>query len=309
MRFIKILVTLCVVTIGLSAAEANHVRVFASENSDGKITPKTIQAAFEKEGFMVEANNDMLTPFKRDFKVLHHKVYNLMILWDKETFRALGVKYPKIALFTPLSMSIYTEKDATTINVSSLSPEGIAQMTGIPANEPALVTLGKKIEKALKRAMPNGKFRKMPYKMIKAEGPLVHEVSFAVKGDWEDAKDDLEMAFEGELAPNGFVSPAFVDLNYDLDEHDIDAYKFFDAYSICKIPVIYTVSQKHPEAGALAPCTMYLYMKKDEHVIHMAFPTVYKWFSALNIQDKPSRDVLLDAQKKFENILKKIGAK
>ena len=310
MKLIKGLLVLLLMVSGLTAAETNHVRVFSAENSDGKITPKTIQAAFEKAGFMVEANNDMLTPFKRDFKVVHHKVYNLMVLWEKDTFRALGVKYPKVALFTPLSMSIYTEKDATSINVSSITPEGIASMTGIPATEPALIALGEKIEKVLKTAMPNGKFKKMPYQMIKAEGPLVHEVAFAVKGDdWEEAKDDLEMAFEGELAPNGFVSPAFVDLNYDLDEHDIEAFKFFDAYSICKIPVIYTVSQKHPEAGALAPCTMYLYMKKDENTIHMAFPTVYKWFSALNIQDKASRDVLLDAQKKFENILKKLGAK
>jgi len=310
MKLIKSLLVALFVVTGLSAAEANHVRVFSAENSDGKITPQTIQKAFEKAGFMVEANNDMLGPFKRDFKVVHHKVYNLMVLWDRDTFRALGVKYPKIALFTPLSMSIYTEKDATTINVSSLSAEGIASMTGVPATEPALVALGKKIEKVLKSAMPNGKFKKMPYQMVKAEGPLVHEVAFEVKGDdWEEAKDDLEMAFEGELAPNGFVSPAFVDLNYDLDEHDIEAFKFFDAYSICKIPVIYTVSQKHPEAGALAPCTMYLYMKKDENTIHMAFPTVYKWLSALNIQDKESRDVLLDAQKKFENILKKLGAK
>ncbi len=294
---------------GLTAAEANHVRVFSMDNADKKVTPKTIQAAFEKAGFMVEANNDMLGPFKRDFKVLHHDVYNLMVLWDKETFRKLGVKYPKIALFTPLSMSIYTMPGAKTINVSSLSPAGIAQMTGIPANEPALVALGKKIEGALKAAMPKGKFLDMPYKMVKPEGKLIATADFPVKGDWEDAKDDLEMAFEGELAPNGFVSPAFVDLNYDLDEHDIDAYKFFDAYSICKIPVIYTVSQKHPEAGALAPCTMYLYMKKDENTIHMAFPTVYKWFSALNIKDKESRDVLLDAQGKFENILKKITKK
>lgn len=307
-NLIKGLVVALLVVSGLTAGEANHVRVFSAENADGKITPTTIQKAFEKEGFMVEANNDMLTPFKRDFKVVHHKVYNLMVLWDKDTFRKMAVKYPKVALFTPLSMSIYTEKNATTINVSSLSPAGIAQVTGIPADEPNLVNLGKKIEKALKAAMPKGTFKEMPYKMIKAESELVHAVSFEVKkdADWEDVKDNLEMAFEGKLAPNGFVSPAFVDLNYDLDEHDIDAYKFFEAYSICKIPVIYTVSQKHPEAGALAPCTMYLYMKKDENTIHIAFPTVYKWFSALYIQDKESRDVLLDAQKKFENILVEI---
>ncbi|RRS30157.1 MAG: hypothetical protein P794_08260 [Epsilonproteobacteria bacterium (ex Lamellibrachia satsuma)] len=304
-----LLVALLVVT-GLTAGEANHIRVFSAENVDGKITPTTIQKAFEKEGFMVEANNDMLAPFKRDFKVVHHKVYNLMVLWDKDTFRKIGVKYPNFALFTPLSMSIYTEKDGTTINVSSMSPAGIAQMTGVPADNADLVNLGKKIEKALKAAMPKGKFITMPYKMVKEEGELVHSVSIEVKkgADWEDTKDDLEMAFEGKLAPNGFVSPAFVDLNYDLDEHDIDAYKFFDAYSICKIPVIYTVSQKHPEAGAVAPCTMYLYMKKDENTIHMAFPTVYKWLSAMYIKDKPSRDVLLDAQKKFETILKELMA-
>ena len=40
----------------------------------------------------------------------------------------------------------------------------------------------------------------------------------------------------------------------------------------------------------------------------MAFPTVYKWFSALNIQDKESKEVLLDAQKKFENMLKELMA-
>ena len=303
------LVTFLLLTTGLMASSANHVRVFSAQNTDKKITPATIQKAFENTGFMIEANNDMLGPFKRDFKVVHHDVYNLMVLWDKDTFRKLGAKYPKIALFTPLSMSIYTMPGGKTINVASLSTDGIAQMTGVPADDPALVALGAKIEKALKAAMPNGKFIDLPYKMVKPEGKLIATADFTVKGDWEDAKDDLEMAFEGELAPNGFVSPAFVDLNYDLDEHDIDTYKFFDAYSICKIPVIYTVSQKHPEAGALAPCTMYLYMKKDENTIHMAFPTVYKWFSALDIKDKESRDVLLDAQKKFEAILEKLTKK
>ena len=310
MKIIKGLMIALLVISGLYAAEANHVRIFSMENKDGKVTPKSIQEAFEKTGFMVEANNDMLVPYKRDFGKLYHKVYNLMVLWDKATFRKLAVKYPKIALFTPLSMSIYTMKGDSTINVSSLSPAGIAAMTGIPVNEPALAELGKKIEKALKLAMPKGAFKKMPYQMAKPEGPLVHEVSFKIKGDdWEEAKDDLEMAFEGELAPNGFVSPVFVDLNYDLGEHNIEAYDFFDAYSICKIPVIYTVSQKHPEAGAFGPCTLFLYTKKGEKVIHMGFPTVYKWFSALNIQDRESRDVLLDAQKKFEKILEKLGAK
>lgn len=314
------MVALCVMTglmateAGKTAAdmissEANHVRVFTADNSDGKITPKTIQAAFEKAGFMVEANNDMNAPFKRDFNNTNFDVYNLMVLWKKDTFRELGPKYPKIGLFTPLSMSIYTRKGEKSISVSSITPDGIAAMTGIPADEKALVALGKSIEDALKAAMPKGQFVKLPYKMKAPEGALVHEASFKAGDDWEETKDDLEMKFEGELAPNGFVSPAFVDLNYDLDEHEIDTYEFYDAYSICKIKVIYTVSKLHPEAGAFAPCTMYLYLKKGDDTIHMAFPTVHKWISALNITDKESIDVLLDAQGKFEKILEKITGK
>ncbi|MBD3790363.1 MAG: DUF302 domain-containing protein [Campylobacterales bacterium] len=293
-----------------AATEANHVRVFTSDNADGKITPKTIQEAFEKAGFMVEANNDMLAPFKRDFNTTYHDVYNLMVLWKKDTVLALAEKYPDIGLFSPMSMSIYTKKGEKTISVSSLTAAAMGKMMDIPADNEALVALEKSIEDALKAAMPNGKFEVMPYTMKAPAGPLVTRKTFELSDDdWESAKDDLEMAFDGELAPNGFVSPAFVDLNYDLDEHEKEWYTFYDVYSICKIKVIYTVSQKHPEAGAFAPCSMYLYMKPGEKTVHMAFPSVHKWISALNIEDQESIDALMDAESKFEAILAKITKK
>ena len=290
-----------------ASAEANHIRVFTSDNADGKITAKTIQAAFEKTGFIVEANNDMNTPFKRDFNNTHHDIYNLMVLWRKDTALALAEKYPSFGLFAPMSMSIYSRKGSKTISVSSLSSKGIASVTGIPADNKALADLDKKVEEALALAMPKGKFETMSYKMKASKEPMVVTVEFDQKGDdWEEAKDNIEMAFEGKLAPNGFVSPAFVDLNYDFDEQEKDWYTFYESYSICSIPVIYTVSQKHPEAGALAPCSMYFYQKKDDKKMHIGFPSVQKWISALNIEDKESIDVLLEAQKKFKNILAEV---
>jgi len=117
---------------------------------------------------------------------------------------------------------------------------------------------------------------------------------------------NYEMDFEGRLAPNGFVSPAFVDLNYDFEENDKEWYTFYESYSICSIPVIYTISEKHPEAGALAPCTMYFYQKKGEKKMHMGFPSVQKWISAMNMDDKKSIDTLLEAEKKFKDILAKV---
>jgi uncharacterized protein (DUF302 family) len=312
MKLIKGLLIALLVATGLTAADKtfkNDVRVWQQENSDGKITPKTIEEAFKNAGFVIAANNDMNFPFKRDFKKTHMDVYNLMVVFRKDTALALAEKYPDIGLFTPISMSIYTPKGAKTISVATLRPEVMADMMRIPRDNPAMVDLGKKIEEALKAAMPKGKFIDLPYASKKPAKEVITRITMEQKGDdWEDAKDDFETAFEEKLAPNGFVMAGFTDLNYDFDEHDKDWYLFYDVYSICKISVIYEVSKLHPEAGAFAPCSAYKYQKKGEKTIHMAFPNVHKWIASLNITDKPSIDVLLDAQAKFEKMLEELKA-
>jgi len=292
-------------TTGLIAAMADQdVRVWQADNADGKITPQTVEDAFKKAGFVIAANNDMNFPFKRDFKKTHMDVYNLMVVFRKDTALALAEKYPDIGLFTPISMSIYTKKGDKTISVATLRPEIMAELMKIPTDNPEMVKLGKKIEEALKAAMPKGEFIDLGYKSKKPTVDVITRISFTQKGDdWEEAKDDFETAFEEQLAPNGFVMAGFTDLNYDFDEHDKEWYLFYDVYSICKISVIYEVSKLYPEAGAFAPCSAYKYQKKGEKTVHMAFPNVYKWIASLNIEDKASIDVLLDAQKKFEDML------
>ncbi len=304
-NFVTGLLMTLLMTTGLIAAMADQdVRVWQADNADGKITPQTVEDAFKKAGFVIAANNDMNFPFKRDFKKTHMDVYNLMVVFRKDTALALAEKYPDIGLFTPISMSIYTKKGDKTISVATLRPEIMAELMKIPTDNPEMVKLGKKIEEALKAAMPKGEFIDLGYKSKKPTVDVITRISFTQKGDdWEEAKDDFETAFEEQLAPNGFVMAGFTDLNYDFDEHDKEWYLFYDVYSICKISVIYEVSKLYPEAGAFAPCSAYKYQKKGEKTVHMAFPNVYKWIASLNIEDKASIDVLLDAQKKFEDML------
>jgi len=298
-------------TVGLMAAETkNDVRVFTSDNADGKITGKSIEAAFKAAGFVIAANNDMNAPFMRDFKETSVDVYNLMVVFRKDTALALAEKYPEIGLFTPISLSIYTKKGDKTICLSSIEPSAMARMMKVPEDNEHIIAFGKKVEEALKAAMPKGKFVKLPYKMKAPAGELITHLSFEQKGDdWEESKDDFQLGFEGELAPNKFVMAGFTDLNYDFEENEKEWYYFYDVYSICSIPVIYEVAKTHPEAGAFAPCSMYMYQKTGEKTIHVAFPAVHKWIAALNIEDKPSIDVLMEAQKNFEKILEKLSKK
>ena len=305
-------------TLKATPKATHNVSILTADNSDGKITTKTIAAAFEKAGFFINDNRDMTAPWlkqckagTKNFTVVDYDVYNLFTLFKKDVVVNLGKKYPNIGLFSPMSMSIYTRKGTKTISVSSLSAAAMADIMGIPADDAELVAYGKLIQDTLRAALPNGKVEKVAYEMKQAEGPLVSTAQFAIDpdGDWEEIKEEFQENFEAALIPAMFINAGFNDLNYDLEESGYEGYTFYDVYSICYLEVIYTVSRKHPEAGAFAPCSMYMYQKKGTNTMEIGFPSVYNWIASLAIEDKESHDVLVMAQEKMEAILKTLTAK
>lgn len=295
---------------GAAATEATtqDIQVFTVDNSKGKITPETIEAAFKKAGFYISANRDMNGPFKKQFKETTFDVYNLFTFFSKEVNLELIKSYPQMGLFAPMSMSIYTKKGEKTISVSSLTVEGMAKIMNIPADNKALVKVGQMVKEALKLALPGGSFETLSYKVQKATGPLVS--SYKTELDEEDidtAKEDFQMEFEGSLATSGFVMAGFNDLANDFEEQKFNDYDFYDVYSICKLPVIYTVAKTHPEAGAFAPCSLIMYKKKDETEMTVSFPSVYNWISSMDIKDKAALDTLLEAQTSMNTILTELS--
>ena len=289
----KILLASLLLVSGISASAAQDIRIYTADNNGGKVTAETIAKTFKDAGFTISANNDMNRAFDAKFKTHTHDAYNLMVLHKKDVVAKLIAKYPSIALFTPLSMSIYTRKGEKTISVSSMDIAGIAKVTGIPADNAVLVAYMKEISDVFAKALPNGKFEKVNYKIGKPEGDLVNRFTMGmdVKDDEiEDEMDGIQEELEAGFSTAGFVMAGFNSIGD-------DTYDFFDAYSICKVAVIFEVSNTHPEAGAFAPCTFYMYKKKGEKVVHFAYPSVYNWLSSIDATDKGSKDVLLKAQK------------
>jgi len=291
-----------IVGLFISTIMAHDIQVFTTDNSNNKITPKTIEKAFQDAGFKISGNNDMNRAFNSKFKKVNHKVYNLFTLYKVDYVVDLIKENPKSALLAPLSMSIYTEMNSNNISVSSVSLKGMAKLTGVSETNPTLIKYSNLIKSVLNKALPNGKFIKLPYKTLKAEGELVtsFQTSMDVKSDEiEDELEGLQEELEGSLESVGFVIAGYNKLGDELAEAGVSKYDFFDAYSICKLPVIFEVAKLHPEAGAFAPCTFYMYKEKGSEDVNMAFPSVYNWISSLAITDKASKKVLIDAQNLF----------
>jgi len=283
---------------------ANDVQIFSVDNKDGKITPKTIEAEFKKNGFYINDNRDMNGPFMKQFNNTDFKVYNLFTLYHIESVHNLAQKYPRIGLFTPMSMSIYTKKGEDTIHVSSLTVDAMSKISGIPASNPDLQRIGKLVKEILAKSIPNGKFETIPYKVSATQKELITKMHIEFDPEtWEDDSEGFIEDFEAQLEMRGFVQAGFTDINYDFKASGDDMYDMFVSESICKLPVIYAVAKTRPEAGAFAPCSISMYKKKGNNTMYVEYPNVYNWIASLTIGDKEAIKELLEAQAKMETIL------
>ena len=291
----------------VAANAAQDIQIYTADNSNGKITGASIEKAFEDAGFLISGNNDMNIAFKSKFQKTNHKMYHLFTLHKQDLVLELIKVSPDAALFAPLSMSIYMNTGSNDISISSLSLDGMSKVTGIPTSNKYMIEYSKLIRDTLAKALPNGHFEKTSYKILKPKGELVTRFSLEMEleegTDVEEELEGIQEELESSLETVGFVIAGFNKLGEDFADAGYEKYDFFDAYSICKLPVIFEVAKTHPEAGAFAPCTFYMYKEKGSKNIQMAYPSVYNWISSLDIKDEASIKVLEDAQKLMINVV------
>jgi len=287
--------------VEISQVINSDIEIITSENSDGKITTKSIEEAFVKAGFVVSANRDMNGPFVKQFKESGFDIYNLFTFYKLDTVIDLAKKYPNTGLFAPMSMSIYAKKGEKAISVSSLTVSAMAKIMKAPKDDATLLALRKLVKETLQKALPKGIFSSPKYAIQEPKGELVTNFNMEMdEEEWAEELDDLKMEFKGELATNGFVIAGF---NSFTDALKDAKYDFYDVYSICKLPVIYTIAKTRPEAGAFAPCSLYLNKKSNDNMMHIGFPSVYNWMSSLAIDNKEDMKVLESAQQSMKKIL------
>ncbi len=305
---VGIIATLMMLGATASASSVQSVQVFEVDNKAGKITPKIISDTMHEMGLSSAGNNDMNKPFSQRFPKLHYKTYNLAMFQNDELTLKLIKKYPNFGVLTPLTMSIWSDDKKKTMKVATLTKAGIARAAGIPITDPDLIAYSALIEKGIKAAMPNGKFQKLNYNVKEPKNAFA--INFTAEIDLdedvslEDYREDFEAEFEGEMEPLGFLMPNYSNLQEELfDDAGYDAYDFYVTYSICKFDVIYPVSKLHPEAGAYAPCSMFLYKKKGEDKMHIGYLGVKNWITTLDIEEQESIKPLLEAQGMINDIL------
>lgn len=301
----KKIITIAVALLcAISLQAKGDLHIFSVENKSGSITPNSIEETLSKNGFSVDLNSEMNLPFTKQFKKTTFKIFTLMTVHHKALAPELVNTYPQAGTLTPMGVGIYQSKDEDILHVSILTAEAQEKILDIKSE--TLHTIESDLIKALKIALPNAKMS-LSEDSLKESRALITQYELDLDGeDWEDAKEEFEMVLEAGFEPYGFVMPSYFDLHEGFLDADESNYDFYITYSICKLPVIYTVALSRPEASAFAPCTTMVYKKKDEDKIVVGFPAVYNWLSSAKVEDKEAKEVLMKAQSDFESILRSV---
>lgn len=274
------------------------LHIFDVDNKKGLITTEHIEKAFVQNGFGIGVNSNMINPFMIQFKETEYKIFTLLTVYHEKLSFELLKKHPEAGVFLPMGVGIYQNKKEDTLHVTVLTSKAQEKILGF--NDEILKEIEEKVLNVLNNALEGAKHR-LSEDSLQESRDLVTKYELELDGeDAQEARGDVIMGLETGLSLYGFIVPSKLDVSKHLDG---SVYDFYQTYSICKLPVIYTVSLSRPEAAAFAPCTLAIYKKKDEDKIVLAFPAVYNWISSAKIEDKEAKDVLLKAQEQFEAIL------
>lgn len=296
----KIYVFIMSVLMVTALSASGDLHLFEVENKDGAITPQKIEQAFVQNGFGIAVNSDMIKPFTTQFKETKFKIFTLMTIYHEKISFDLVKKYPDAGIFTPLGVGIYQDKKDDTLHVSVLTSDSLKKIMGF--DDELIKNLESEVLATLEKILPNAKHKFSP-NALQEERELITKYELETDEDVATAKENLFLTLDNGLSLYGFVVAGKLDLNEHMDN---SPYDFYEGYSICKLPVIYTVALTNPDAAAFAPCTLAIYKKKDEDKIVLEFPSVYNWISSALVNDSEGVDVLLKAQEQFESILAEV---
>ena len=247
-----------------------------------------------------------------DFKITLDNLGFFSVSND-EAIRTLLLKAPELGGFTPFNLHIYKEKGDNKTYVGHIKPEVMLDIVGIKDKEirsefiKSFEPLDALVEKEIGGKVIGAGFDKIP-----AQPMMQFEYTFDRPDEIGDFVDEFQEKFEEKFEENNYIIAGYKNYveTYDDLEEDFKRYDAYWVYSLCHFVFSYNIFNKgRPDAGAFAPCSMYMYIEKDKNVLHIGMPTLENWKTVLGIKDAKKLKSIDKIDKEIIDIMLELGAK
>ncbi|MEA1919638.1 MAG: hypothetical protein U9N52_07355 [Campylobacterota bacterium] len=232
---------------------------------------------------------------------------------NDEALRELLLKEPSIGGFAPFNLHIYKEKNEKETYVGHVTPCTMMDIVGVEDKEvrKAFKAQFESLDKLVHDEI-GGKVQFTSYDKLPDQPMMTFEIPFERGEDLDDFIDEFQEGFEEAFEEQKYIIAGYKNFKeaYDDMEADFDRYDAYWVYSLCHFKFSEGVfNQGRPDAGAFAPCSMYMYIEKDSNKLIVGMPKLANWTAVAGIKDKKMVDSINVLDKEIVSIMEGLGAK
>ena len=232
---------------------------------------------------------------------------------NDEALRPLLIKEPRLGGFSPFNLHIYKYANEDVTRVGHVNPEVMLDIVNVEDKEvrAAFVESFKGLD-ALVDAEIGGKKEVVTFDKLPAKTLMEFEREFERPEDLADFVDEFQEQFEEAFEEKKYIIAGYKNFReaYDDLELPFEEYDAYFVYSLCHFYFSYGVfNHGSAQAGAFAPCSMYMYVEKDANVLKIGMPYLENWIAAANVTDKKQIESIRKLDKEIITIMADLGAK
>jgi uncharacterized protein (DUF302 family) len=227
--------------------------------------------------------------------------------------RPLLIKAPELGGFSPFNLHVYKLKNEDKTYVGHIVPDTMLDIVGVKDAgirkefNAMFPSLDKMVQDEIGGKVETSTFDGLPSK------PMMNfELKFDRPAELADFIETFQENYEAAFEEKKYIIAGYKDFKETYTDLELafDEYDAYFVYSLCHFTYSYNMFNKgRPDAGAFAPCSMYLYIKKDSNTMVIGMPKLANWVSVLNIKDAAMKKSALDLDKEIISIMKGLGAK
>jgi len=252
--------------------------------------------------------------YKKKYGSTKLDILSFMSIVNKNAMSPLLEIDPRLAGFNPFNMLIYRKIGEENTHIGHLDPVAMMDMIGI-TDEKVRTEYPKILEpldKMIKEEFGSDISMIKIDKMVEGNRMMNFEIPFKRPEDIDDFIDDFQERFEEAFEEKEYIIAGY--FNYKESFDGVDRLPSFDAfwvYSLCHFKFSYTVFDNEggrPDAGLFAPCSMYMFIKKDGKTLTVGMPRLANWAATLGIKDENRLALVKQLDSEIPEIMKSLGA-
>ncbi|MBN2825569.1 MAG: hypothetical protein JXQ76_09610, partial [Campylobacterales bacterium] len=319
--FLKTLLIAFTLIAGLtSAATAQEKKLAMVIKVKGDVEAKYnefIEKKIKAIGFVAtDPHKRVNDAYKKKYGSTNLDLLSFMSIVNKNEVKKLLNIDPRLAGFNPFNLLAYKKLSDDTTYITHLMPEAILDIIGITDQKvrtdyiKSFEALDKMLVETFGNNVSYTTYEKLPQKTM-----MNFVYKFDRPDDLDDFVDEFQEKFEEIFEEKKYIIAGY--FNYkEFFEGESDLIPDFDkywTYSLCHFKYSFTVFDNaggRPDAGIFAPCSMYMFIRKDSNELHIGMPTLANWAATLGIASDAKRFKFMQKlDEEISAILVGMGAK